>query len=162
MRNRKAVSPVIATVILVAVAITVAVAVAYWMGGIAGQYTKFEKVEIQSGVCRKLGSDPDYYWNVTMKLKNSGTAPSTLTSIFINDVEVDEYIGSTTYSSTGAHASLAVANMTEGLTILSGASQVINILIDYQNYYSLTSGTTVNIKIHSAGGMDYIKLVELV
>ncbi len=44
-------SPVIATVILVAVAITVAVAVAYWMGGIASQYTKFEKVEIQTGVC---------------------------------------------------------------------------------------------------------------
>jgi hypothetical protein len=38
-------------VILVAVAITVSVAVAYWMGGIAGQYTKFEKVEIQSAIC---------------------------------------------------------------------------------------------------------------
>jgi hypothetical protein len=27
---------------------------------------------------------------------------------------------------------------------------------------TLTSGTTVNFKIHSSGGMDYIKLVELV
>jgi flagellin-like protein len=34
-RRRRAVSPVIATVILVAIAITVSVAVAYWMGGIA-------------------------------------------------------------------------------------------------------------------------------
>jgi flagellin-like protein len=33
-QKRKAVSPVIATVILVAVAITVAVGVSYWMGGI--------------------------------------------------------------------------------------------------------------------------------
>ena len=50
LRKRKGVSPVIATVILVAVTITVAVAVAYWMSGIAGQYTSFEKVEIQSAV----------------------------------------------------------------------------------------------------------------
>jgi flagellin-like protein len=49
-RSRRAVSPVIATVILVAIAITVAVAVAYWMGGIAGQYTRFEQIEIQSAL----------------------------------------------------------------------------------------------------------------
>jgi hypothetical protein len=29
-------------------------------------------------------------------------------------------------------------------------------------YATLSSGTTVNVKIHSAGGMDYIKLIELV
>lgn len=46
LKNRKGLSPVIATVILVAVAITVAVSVAYWMSSIAGQYTTFEKVEI--------------------------------------------------------------------------------------------------------------------
>lgn len=51
VRRRRAVSPVIGTVILVAVAITVSVAVSYWMGGIAGQYAKFEKVEVQTGVC---------------------------------------------------------------------------------------------------------------
>lgn len=36
LKKRRAVSPVIATVILVAVAITVAVGVSYWMSGIAG------------------------------------------------------------------------------------------------------------------------------
>ena len=73
-------SPVIATVILVAVAITVSVAVAYWMGGIAGQYTKFEKVEIQSAVCINNGT----LWTITMKLKNTGTETSTLISAFVN------------------------------------------------------------------------------
>ena len=163
IRSRKAISPVIATVILVAVAITVSVAVAYWMGGIAGQYTKFEKVEIQSGVCAKLGS-PNYYWNITMKLKNSGTAPATLTSVFINDVEVSEY-EVTTYDNTpttGLQDDEAVTDMTEGVTLESGATGIVNVYIDCDQYLSLSSGTTVNIKIHSAGGMDYIKLVELV
>ena len=39
----KAISPVIATVIIVSVAIAIAVAVAFWMTGLAGAFTKFEK-----------------------------------------------------------------------------------------------------------------------
>jgi flagellin-like protein len=156
MQSRKAVSPVISTVILVAVAITVAVAVAYWMGGIAGQYTKFEKVEIQSGVCIKDGTDPNYFWNITLKLKNSGTATSTLIGCFVNEIEV------TNYTATDYEVGAAVTTMSDTFTIESGDAKYIHIYIDYGNYYYLSPGTTVNIKIHSAGGMDYIKLIELV
>ena len=46
LKNRKAVSQVTATMILVAVAMTIAVTVAYWMGGISSQYITFEKVEM--------------------------------------------------------------------------------------------------------------------
>jgi len=155
MQSRKAVSPVISTVILVAVAITVAVAVAYWMGGIAGQYTRFEKVEVQSGVCIKDGTDP-YFWNITLKLKNSGTATSTLIGCFVNDIEV------TNYTATDRQVGEAVTSMADTFTIESGDAQYIHIYIDYCNYGKLSPGTTVNIKIHSAGGMDYIKLIELV
>ena len=160
IRSRRAVSPVIATVILVAVAITVAVAVAYWMGGIAGQYTKFEKVEIQSAVCTKAFDGADYAWNVTMKLKNSGTATATLVGVFINDVEVDGYAvtATTSYMPPTGETS---TNMTQSETIESGDLRIINVYID-DGYKTLSSGTTVNIKLHSAGGMDYIKLVELV
>ena len=38
--DRKGLSPVIAVVVLVSVTIVVAVSVAYWMGGIAGTYTR--------------------------------------------------------------------------------------------------------------------------
>ena len=155
IRSRKAVSPVIATVILVAVAITVAVAVSYWMGGITSQYTTFEKVEIQSGVC-SWDNTGTGSWNITLKLKNSGTATSTLNSVFINDIEA------TTYGQDYASLSDEIAtNMTTSTTITSGANALVNIYIDL-GYASLSSGTTVNIKVHSAGGMDYIKLIELV
>ena len=46
LKNRKAISPVIAIVILVAVTIMEALAVVYWMGGISSQYITFEKVEM--------------------------------------------------------------------------------------------------------------------
>ena len=153
IRSRKAVSPVIATVILVAVAITVAVAVSYWMGGISSQYTKFEKVEIQSGVCSVNASGD---WTVEIKLKNSGTATSTLISIFINDIELDNY-------NTTAVANEWNTDMTDSFSLTSGESATITIYIMRDHPpQTLSSGTTVNIKLHSAGGMDYIKLVELV
>jgi flagellin-like protein len=151
--NRKAVSPVIATVILVAVAITVSVAVAYWMGGIAGQYTKFEKVEIQSTLAT-IGSPGN--WTVSMKLKNTGTATANLIGVFVNDIEVDNY-----------NATFAVGewntDMLSTQAITSGDTATIEIYISSSKPgTTLSSGTTVNIKVHSAGGMDYIKLVELV
>ncbi len=154
MRSRKAVSPVISTVILVAVAITVAVAVAYWMGGIAGQYTKFEKVEVQTGICERNVTAG--YWTIKLKLKNSGTAASTLIGCFVNEIEVNDY--NVTTVGTGE----ATTNMTDSQTIQSGATALIYIYVDESWGAPVTSGTTVNIKIHSAGGMDYIKLIELV
>ncbi len=152
IRSRKAVSPVIATVILVAVAITVAVAVSYWMGGITSQYTTFEKVEIQSGVCEWNSTG---FWKISLTLKNSGTATSTLNSVFINDK------AATTYGLDTWATDEVTTNMTTSTSITSGANALIIIYIDL-GYASLSSGTTTNIKVHSAGGMDYIKLIELV
>ena len=139
--------------ILVAVAITVAVAVAYWMGGIASQYTKFEKVEIQSGVCEFNQANGN--WTITMKLKNTGTAAATLISVFINNVEVGTYGVTST-------ADLATAtNMTTTTSVTSGDAIMVKVYIG-GSYSTLSSGTAVNIKIHSAGGMDYITLIELI
>jgi len=151
-RKRTGVSPVIATVILVAVAITVSVAVAYWMGGIAGQYTKFEKVEIQSAIVSKGNTIGN--WTVQLKVKNTGTATATLISAFVNNNEVNEY------GAIEAQPGQIATNQTISESIESGATIVIDIYI--LGYGSLSSGTTVNIKLHSAGGMDYIKLVELI
>ncbi len=152
LSKRKGVSPVIATVILVAVTITVAVAVAYWMSGIAGQYTSFEKIEIQSATITPLTNS----WEVLVKLKNTGTKTSTLISVFVNEEEAfwdTAAPGATTATITSS------INATTPEQILSGATGTVNVWIGTNG--TLSSGTTVNIKIHSAGGMDYPKLVQL-
>ncbi|OGD59176.1 hypothetical protein A3K78_08715 [Candidatus Bathyarchaeota archaeon RBG_13_52_12] len=156
-KNRKAVSPVIATVILVAVAITISVAVAYWMGGISSQYTKFEKVEVSSAICEStvLGAGG---WKISLSLKNTGTAQVTLKNVFINDAEVS-YDDA---AAAPADAAATVAySLTTGLGLASGETKTTVIWIA-DNYKSFTAGTTINIKLHSAGGMDYLKLIELV
>jgi len=161
-QTRKAVSPVIATVILVAVAITVSVGVSYWMSGISSQYTQFEKVEIQTAYSTKTTGSG---WLVTMNLKNSGTSAASLTDVFINDVplNITAYDALTFPDGTGDQ----VVTDLEGGGQVIGSGEAITVQVWVWNdgtdgYAYLSSGTTVNIKLHSAGGMDYIKLVELV
>ena len=166
LRERKAISPVIATVILVAVAITVAVGVSYWMSGIAGQYTSFEKIEIQSGYSDIQTSATDVFegWIITLVMKNSGSATANLITVFVNDEPVDDY-GATGILGLTDPVDGTGTNIPEiGLAIESGKKAIIG-TGDIEVYIGsglFSSGTTINVKIHSAGGMDYIKLVKLV
>ena len=171
LSKRRAISPVIATVILVAVAITVAVGVSYWMSGIAGQYTSFEKVEIQSGYATIIPTEAvpltnEGSWIIHLELKNTGSATSTLIRVFVNDVPIDPANYEWDVTTTDLAGSIAT-NMPKDdpttptggtLPIESGQPAKVEVYIDKLLF---SSGTTLNIKIHSAGGMDYIKLVKL-
>ena len=165
-KNRKAVSPVIATVILVAVAITISVAVAYWMGGISSQYTKFEKVEVQNAI---VTQNPAGLWTIVVKLKNTGTSQCSITDAFINDRSLGTGISYATSGAFGSPPAVGSGLGTWGYlttaTLASGATGEVTIAVANGGggqFTSLSSGTTLNLKFHSAGGMDYLKLVELV
>ncbi len=164
LQKRKAVSPVIATVILVAVAITVSVGVSYWMGGISAQYTQFEKIEIQTGYATfgLDGGAVNSGWNISLSLKNSGSATSTITHVFLNDKPITLLAVPLNVYSGGAAGlgTCGVSVPTAGVILEAGESVEIYVLVD-DAYETLSSGTTINIKLHSAGGMDYIKLIRL-
>jgi flagellin-like protein len=75
-RKNSGISPVVATVILVAVAIVIAIAVAFWASGLVGVFTRFEKIEIVSA-----------YWDgsqVVVIAKNSGSSDAVVDAIFVN------------------------------------------------------------------------------
>lgn len=158
-KKRKAVSPVIATVILVAVAITVAVGTSYWLGGISAQYTNNEKVEIQSAYS-DFTSGAAGGWELKFELKNSGSAASTITHVFINDVPVTLTDPAAATFANGSPGIVVCSIPTAGLNIGIGDSQDVSIWVD-NDYASLSAGTTVNIKFHSGNGMDYVRLVRL-
>jgi len=160
MRERKAISPVIATVILVAVAITVAVGVSYWMSGISSQYTQFEKVEIQTGYATVVTGVTSNGWEVTLTIKNSGSATATITHVFVNDVPVDIWEAADIDDLAAGETGTDIVEAT-GLTLTAGEDGTVLIWIASGGTSTLSSGTTINIKLHSAGGMDYIKLIRL-
>jgi len=96
---------------------------------------------------------------ITITLKNTGTATSTLNSIYVNDIPATLDSVAPTAAVTTITTDLNVTATTT--KIESGVEDVITVWVG-ANHATLSSGTTVNVKIHSAGGMDYIKLIELV
>jgi len=76
-KNRKALSPVVASIILIAVTVAVSIAVAAWMGALTFTFMGTEELRIIK--VEFLGNGA--YINVTMK--NTGTSPITLSEIWV-------------------------------------------------------------------------------
>ncbi len=144
IRNKRALSPVIATVILVAVTIVVAVAVAYWMGGIASLYTRFERIEVTKWYAVKDETSGNY--TVTIELKNSGSADATMNYLLVNGRPLEDYNGNITIT-----PSLPAA-------IQIGKSKEFTIEILGSLY---EAGTTLDMTFHSAAGKNYPQMVPL-
>lgn len=159
LTKRRAVSPVIATVILVAVAITVAVAVSYWMSGIAGQYTSFEKVELPSHYSQitddvnRDSATGDNGWYEYIELKNSGSKDATITNIFLNNIPINDYGTILLFTITGGSDTNVTIDPL-ALTLLKGESLKMVICIP-TGLAGCTAGTTVDLKITTAAGNQY-------
>ena len=77
-RGRSGISPVVATVILVAIAIVIAIAVAFWATGLVGIFTRYEKIEITAAVYDTTEED------VELLIRNTGSSPATIDAIYVN------------------------------------------------------------------------------
>jgi flagellin-like protein len=75
-RKNSGISPVVATVILVAVAIVIAIAVAFWASGLVSVFTRFEKLEIVSAVM----TDANKF---VVRIRNTGSADSAIVQVVV-------------------------------------------------------------------------------
>jgi len=168
LSNRRALSPVIAVVILVSVTIVVAVSVAYWMGSIAGTYTRFERLEISSAYSSKVddwSTDPDVPvswgteggWTVRIVVKNSGSADATIDDVFVNGIPYGQF------SNVVVREMVAYGYGASGVDVGAGATEGVEILVRAGTDKGITfsSGSTLDIKLHTAAGKEYPKLIEL-
>jgi len=162
LRDKRGISPVVATVILVAVTIVVAVAVAYWMGGIAGLYTRFEKMEVTTAYATYSSSiGTDGGWNVTISFKNMGSADATIVSLLVNGKLYTEYNNATV---TMIDIKVPSDFGTAGLPIPVGREATIIFQVlkgQLKSGAAFTHGVNIEIKLHSAAGQDYPKTVSL-
>jgi flagellin-like protein len=127
-RRRSGISPVVATVILVAVAIVIAIAVAFWASGLVGVFTRFEKIEIQSA-----------YWDgtkVVVIAKNSGSSPAVVDMIIVNGIPCQ----------TGVNQQLSVGGVAT-FTVTAGASCVQTGGITNEIALHTTSGKTYPVAV---------------
>ena len=142
--NLKAISPVIATVIIVSVAIAIAVAVAFWMTGITGLFTRYEKLEIVSAYATYDTNNNE--WDITVIVRNTGTSDATIDEIFINGKprgEVSEFRN---------------LNTTLPYSLSAGDKVTITFSLASDGF---KAGQIVEVKLHTAAGNEYPKSVQL-
>ena len=147
-RKDRAVSPVIATIILVAIAIVMSIAVAYWALGLGGTFTRYEKIEIMSMYATGSAGN----WEIKATLRNTGTAPTTINLVLINGKPSGEYTGV---------ISVDPDPDTDPQTINPGEKKEFTIEITDTNGKYFVSGMSVEITFHTAAGSDYPKVVVL-
>jgi len=168
LRGKRALSPVIAVVVLVSVTIVVAVSVAYWMGGIAGTYTQFERLEISSAYSSRVddwtgdsdvpvGWGTEGGWTVRIVVKNSGSADATIDDVFVNGIPYGQF------SNVTVREMVAYGYGAPGVSVGAGATESVEILVRVGTDQGITfsSGSTLDIKLHTAAGKEYPKLIEL-
>jgi len=125
LKSKKALSPVVAAIILIAVTVAVSIAVAAWMGALTFTFMKTEEVKI-TNITWGAGNA-----NATLHVKNTGTGALTITSVKVND-------GSATMSPTS-------------VTLQPGDEQDIVVTITG----GFTSGTKYEFAFYTATGNRY-------
>ena len=169
-KDKRALSPVIATVILISVTIVVAVSVAYWMGAIAGGFTSFEQIELPTVYGRAISNStsppgPFTGWNITIELKNTGSADATLNNVFINSIPYKDYdqakVNLYARSSTVAETEYSTLLYSDGALVSKGNSVTIVLQLQLDQSVGFTAGTRAEIKLHTAGGKDYPTSLKL-
>ena len=131
-KSRKALSPVVAAIILIAVTVAVSIAVAAWMGALTFTFMKTEELKVIS-VNRTAWTNA----NATLTVKNSGTSDLTISSVRVNDNEAEMDV---VYSSDAA---------TSGGTLSPGEEA------DIQVDYTYVSGTKYEFALYTATGNRY-------
>jgi len=94
-QKRRAVSPVIATVILIAVAVALGIAVAFWASGLTSSFSKYEKLGVStqyavSTSCPSSSPNGDVCWVVNPGGQNTGSSDATITQIQVNGVPYND------------------------------------------------------------------------
>ena len=130
-KNAKALSPVVASIILIAVTVAVSIAVAAWMGALTiGFMGGSEQVEIRSISFATAGQ-------VALTVKNTGTSAVTIQEMWVNNVDVS----ANTTSTTALPVSIA-ANALKTFTITS---------------YNWVAGDNYQFKLVTAKGNPFMK-----
>ena len=160
LKDKKGISPVITTVILVAVGIALAVAIGLWMSGLVATFTRFEKLEVTSAYATY--DSANNWWDIYVTVKNTGSADASITSVMINGVP-------TTAITNPAGAIVwinpnGVDPATTPVQIAVGANFPFHFTLAYNAAIGnghADHGITLNIVLHSAAGKDYPASVTL-
>jgi flagellin-like protein len=133
LKSRKALSPVVAAIILIAVTVAVSIAVAAWMGALTFTFMQTEQLDIQGATFS--GTSGNSTNTIVLTVKNSGTS----------DVTVDKYKLGLQGTAHDINNVLIAQGATPTVTCTTGADGE-----------AWTSGTTYDIYIITTTGEQFM------
>jgi flagellin-like protein len=108
-KNKKALSPVIATIILIAVTVAVGLAVAAWMGALTFSFMGSSSLTITS--VQFKGTSGNATNTVVLGIKNTGTKTVTLGQVKVNNVITTIDPSSTFTYAAGTNSTITLDNV---------------------------------------------------
>ncbi len=124
-KNAKALSPVVASIILIAVTVAVSIAVAAWMGALTIGFMGTEELKITSM------SFPNAT-HIAVVANNTGTSPVTINEVWVNGVKDAAYTPQTVNANAGVVVSTAY-------TWTAGANYQIKLISAKGNTFPYTA-----------------------
>jgi flagellin-like protein len=130
-KSKKALSPVVAAIILIAVTVAVSIAVAAWMGALTFTFMKTEELKVQSHTWATNRT------SISVTVKNTGTGAMTISEWRVNDV-VQLNVTYTNGAATLEAGATAVARIApvSGATFTSGVKYEFAALSATGNKYT--------------------------
>ena len=155
--RRRALTPVISTMIIVSVTLTISFSAAFWMRSAGYVFTGFEKLE-----CISATPSYDYVsktWKIQIVVKNIGTRACTITQVYANEAELSSDVVNPTPGNGGTDVPSC------GVSINQGATARFNIYCrqggQSQPFSELVGRQTLLIKFITAEGLEYVTICEL-
>jgi flagellin-like protein len=134
-KDAKALSPVVASIILIAVTVAVSVAVAAWMGGMTVGFMETEELKITNVV---FGTD-----TVVLTVSNTGTTSVVISQVSIDNVVQDTIVLTQADGSDPANEMTLPKNakgyeleVTLADDVVSGNSYAMKVVSTKGNYYA--------------------------
>jgi flagellin-like protein len=114
-KSRKALSPVVASIILIAVTVAVSIAVAAWMGALTFSFTATEQVNITN---LQFGTGTTTGW-IYVIANNTGTTAVTINEAWVNSVKKtpsSPTLPSTIQANSGLALNITGINVSQGFS----------------------------------------------
>ena len=129
LRSRKALSPVVASIILIAVTVAVSIAVAAWMGALTFSFMATEQGQITN---LTFASGDATHGSILITFNNTGNSAITPTSLWVNNVQYTPSAGTLGVAVQGNSGTQYTVTM----AIVSGAQYSVTLQSSKGNKFS--------------------------
>jgi len=96
LKSKKALSPVVAAIILIAVTVAVSIAVAAWMGSLTIGFMETKELTVTDVTFTDDGAIPPLAVSIDLAVTNSGTSSATVSIVKVNGVTIANPTGDLT------------------------------------------------------------------